>query len=147
MFAIKSLLVIFRKNIYSFLFHIKSVQLSIESSHNTTNTPNSLVSAQTFSITNTIVLHRFPYFFLHMIVERMFEGDENDLYAEDLHENDDSDDTYSNSVVDEANENEADVAEDDHAGTNPISKTFAAVQRHYEPLVFGPERLFESSKL
>ncbi|MCO5613632.1 hypothetical protein L7F22_067910 [Adiantum nelumboides] len=79
-------------------------------------------------------------------MERMFEEDD-DLYVEDLHENDDSDDTYSDFVVDEVNENEADDAEDDYAGTNSISKTFAAVQRHYEPLIFGPERLFESSKL
>jgi GIY-YIG catalytic domain len=129
------------------LVHTKSVQLSIESSHNTTSTQNSLISAQPFSITNTTVLHRFPHFTLQTSMERIFEEDENDLYVEDFHENDDSDDTYSDSVVDEVNENEADDAEDDHAETNPVSKTFAAVQRHYEPLVFGPERLFESSKL
>ncbi|PWN36462.1 uncharacterized protein FA14DRAFT_845 [Meira miltonrushii] len=79
-------------------------------------------------------------------MERMFEEDD-DLYVEDFQENDDSDDTYSDFVVDEVNENEADDAEDDYAGTNSVSKTFAAVQRHYEPLTFGPERLFESSKL
>ncbi len=59
-----------------------------------------------------------------MTMERMFE-EEDDLYVEDFHENDDSDGTYSDSIVDEANENKADDAEDDHAGTNPVSKTFA----------------------
>ena len=58
----------------------------------------------------------------------MFEEDENDLCVEDFRENDDSDDdTYSDSIVDEANENEADDAEDDYAGTNSVSRTFAAM--------------------
>jgi len=117
-FAIRSLFVVFRYNIL-FLVHIKSVQLTIESSHNTTNTPNSLISAQNFSITNTIVLHRFPHFTLHITMERMFEDDD-DLYVEDFDENDDSDDIYSDPVVDEVNENEADDADDDHAGTDSV---------------------------
>ncbi|PWN31300.1 uncharacterized protein FA14DRAFT_184004 [Meira miltonrushii] len=58
----------------------------------------------------------------------------------------DSDDTVLDVVVDEVYENEADDAKDDRAGTNPISKIFA-VQRHYEPLLVGPERHFESRKL
>ncbi|MCO5613633.1 hypothetical protein L7F22_067911 [Adiantum nelumboides] len=60
-------------------------------------------------------------------MEKMFEEDENDLYVGDFRENDDSDDnTYSDSVVDEVNENEADDADDDHAGTNSVSKTFVS---------------------
>ncbi|PWN31370.1 uncharacterized protein FA14DRAFT_158817 [Meira miltonrushii] len=58
----------------------------------------------------------------------------------------DGDDTILDAVVDEVNENEADDVKDDRAGTNPVSKIFA-VQRHYEPLFVGPERLFESRKL
>ena len=52
-------------------------------------------------------------------MERMFEEDD-DLYVEDFQENDDSDDIYSDPVVDEVNENEADDADDDHAGTDSV---------------------------
>ena len=109
------------------MVRIKSVQLSKESSHNTFNTPNSLISTQTFSITNTIILQHFPHFTPHIAIERMLEED--DFYVEDFHENNDSDDIHSDSVVDEANENEAVDAEDDHAETKSSFKGFCKTHK------------------